>query len=238
LNLHGTPALVASGRRDVHGSPHHTQWMWHSKADNAILVNGEGQIKHSPKATGQIVHFDTSPGVDVVVGEAGESYENLDRWTRRIVFLKDYAIIIHDILEAPEPSTFAWNVHSAAQLAIDGQRLSYRADNGAFELELLHPQALAITQTDQFDPPPADWTNWDLNQWHVTAAADEKVRERQFFAVIRTGDSEATLDMEGQALRVTLPDGDATYTWNADGFTVTRDWPTDAASSRRYDKSF
>lgn len=222
LNLHGSPALVRSGRRDVHGSPHHTQWMWHSKADNAILVNGEGQIKHSPEATGRIVAFDTTPQVDVVVGEAAESYTNLDRWTRRIVFLKDYAIIIHDILEAPEPSTFSWQVHSAAKMAIDGQRLAYRADNGAFELDLLHPQGLEITQTDQFDPPPAEWTNWDLGQWHITAHAGEKVQNREFISVIRTGDTTHNLDLDAKTLTLTIPNGEATYTWTGQTFTITR----------------
>lgn len=222
LNLHGSPALVRSGRRDVHGSPHHRQWMWHSKSDNAILVNGEGQIKHSPMATGRIVAFDTTPEVDVVVGEAGDSYSNLDRWTRRIVFLKEYAIVIHDILRAPEPSTFSWLVHSAAEMGIDGQRLSYSADNGAFELELLHPEGLEISQTDEFDPPPAAWTKWDLGQWHITAHADEKVENREFIAVIRTSDSQVDLDMDGTSLAIATPDGTATYSWTTEGFTVER----------------
>ena len=222
LNLHGTPALVRSGRRDVHGSPHHTQWMWDSKADNAILVNGEGQIKHSPNATGRIAAFDTSPTVDVVVGEAAESYAHLTRWTRRIVFLKPYAIVIHDVLEAPEPSSFAWQVHSAAEMSVEGQRLSYKADNGTFELELLAPQGLTIGQTDQFDPPPAEWTGWNLRQWHVTATAEEKVRNREFIAVIRTGDTSASLDMDRGVLNIATPEGPAEYGWTSDAFSVSR----------------
>ena len=70
----------------MHGSPHHTGWMWDSRSDNAILVNNKGQIEHSPSATGRITHFETSPRLDVVTGEAGDSYTHLDRWTRRILF--------------------------------------------------------------------------------------------------------------------------------------------------------
>jgi len=95
--------------------------MWETKSDNAILVNGRGQFPHVATARGRITVFETSPTVDVVVGEAAESYEALERWTRRIVFLKPHTILIHDILDATEPSTFDWLLHGMGPFAIHEQ---------------------------------------------------------------------------------------------------------------------
>ena len=122
LNVNGLPALLNTGRRDVYGSPHHTDWMWNTKSQNAILVNNEGQPKHSPEAQGRIVFFDTSPTVDVVVGEAGDSYDNLNRWTRAIVFLKPDIIVLHDVLKAPEPSTYQWLLHAPSRFYDPGEK--------------------------------------------------------------------------------------------------------------------
>lgn len=184
LNLDGERVFLRTGRRDVYGSPHHQDWMWHSRSDNAILVNGEGQVKHSPKATGRITAFATSDVVDVVAGEAGASYENLDRWSRRIVFLKPDLIVIHDWLEAPEPSTFQWTLHAPGAFEIGNNAVTWTGDAGHVRVQFLEPAALALSQTDAFDPPPADWANFKLNEWHLTADAQEKVTVRSFLTLI------------------------------------------------------
>ncbi|GMU91851.1 MAG: heparinase [Candidatus Hydrogenedentota bacterium] len=184
VNVGGREALSQSGRRDLHGSKHHTQWMWHSRSDNSVLVNYEGQVKHSPASRGEIVAFDTSPSVDVVVGEAAHSYEQLDRFTRRIVFFKPGLVLIHDILEAKEPSTFQWTLHAPGEFAIEGNDVAWRGDARAVRLRFLEPAGLVLTQTDRFEPPPADWANFKLADWHLTADAQEKSTHREFVTVI------------------------------------------------------
>ena len=47
--------LVANGYRDLHGSKFHYQYVHSTRAQNAVLVNGEGQIPHSVAAKGEIV---------------------------------------------------------------------------------------------------------------------------------------------------------------------------------------
>jgi len=184
LNIGGEEALSPSGKRDLHGSKHHTQWMWHSKSDNAILVNGEGQIKHSPTAKGRISAFETTPRYDVVVGEAEESYEGLERWTRRVVFLKPNLVVIHDVLKAKEPSTFEWTLHAPAKFALTDNGATWQGNAGAVRLSFIEPAGLTISQSDQFDPPPAPWSSIKLTDWHLTASAPEKVAQREFLTLI------------------------------------------------------
>jgi len=189
LNINGQRVLRRTGRRDVYGSPHHKQWMWASKSDNSILVNGQGQIEHSREATGEITHFKTSERIDVVVGEAAQSYENLDRFTRRIIFLKPHVVVIHDILEAPESSTFQYNLHAKGPFEIANRRVMWTGEPGRIDIHFLVPTALTIEQTDQFDVPPHEWANFDLGEWHLTADARNKVKQQEFLSVIRVNDA-------------------------------------------------
>ena len=224
LNMRGKPVLLRTGRRDIYGSPHHRNWMWHSKSDNAILVNGEGQYKRSPKARGRILAFATSDGVDVVAGGAGQAYEHMDRWTRRLVFFKPHAILIHDICEAPEPSTYQWMLHAPSQFDIGEQRAAWAGEPGSIEVRFIHPPNLTITQTDEYDPPPAEWTKWDLGEWHLTAQPAEKATRQEFLTFIALDGAPVEVTCEGEAtpwkVSVRLPEDEARVLLKNHGFVV------------------
>ncbi len=224
LNLYGKRMLLQSGQRDIYGSPHHKDWMWQTKSDNAILVNGKGQYSHTIKAQGRISHFHTGKNFDLVAGEAGGSYENLERWARRIFFFKPDVIIIHDVLDAPEPSTFQWLLHAQQPFALGTQMLYLKTDAGKLEITFMKPAGLAFSQTNEFDPPPHDWANLDLKEWHVTAATETPEKSLEFITVIRVDNTvaPATLEEEenGTALSLKLPAGDAHVVLEKDRFQV------------------
>ncbi|NLE40025.1 MAG: DUF4962 domain-containing protein, partial [Pirellulaceae bacterium] len=225
LNKGGQRVFTRSGERDVHGSPHHKEWMWESKSDNAILVNGKGQIKHSPAATGFISAFESSPTVDVVVGEAAGSYENLERWTRRIVFFKPNVILIHDILEAPEPSTFQWTLHAIGTFALGEQEVQWEGEPGSARVRFLEPAGLNLSQTDQYSTPPHEWAKFNFGEWHLTAAAEEPVTHREFLTLITLDGADAQektakSDDGANQVSLTLPSGTATVELRPDGFKV------------------
>ncbi len=184
LNLRGERVLLRTGRRDIYGSPHHKGWMFETKSDNAILVNGKGQVPHRSDAVGQITGHHLSDTLDVVVGEAGDSYEHVDRWTRRLMFFKPGILLIHDILEAPEPSTYQWLLHTPGAFQIGENTATWEGSAGHIETQFLHPPGLEITQTDQFDPPPHEWANFKLDEWHLTAATSEKAARQEFITLL------------------------------------------------------
>lgn len=231
LNVRGRPMLVNTGRRDLHGTPHHREWMWQTRSQNAILVNGKGQRSHSPHAKGRIIEFETSPEVDVVVGEAGDSYDDLDRWTRRIVFFKPHVFVIHDVLEAPAPSTYQWLLHAPGAFAVEGARARYESEGAAVSVQFLVPQSLSISQHDRYDPPPADWARFKIHEWHLTAETVEKARQAEFLTLIRVDDAPVSWDLSGEIgeRRLTLkfdaeeacPPGRATLRLARDTFSVT-----------------
>lgn len=229
LTIGGQPVFLRSGRRDVYGSPHHKNWMWHTQSDNAILVNGESQLKHSAEARGELIAFHTSPVLDIAAGEAGASYENLDSWKRRIVFFKSHKtlmyVVIHDVLKAPEPSSYQWMLHTKGAMTIDDRHVSWEGEPGRVDVAFLYPDNIAVTQTDQYDPPPAEWTGWDLGEWHLTAEPREKAAQQEFLTLVTINGAKVGIDAAASSLprdiTLTLPTGTSRVQFDDAAITVT-----------------
>ncbi len=223
INLRGERALIRSGRRDIHGSPHHREWMWETKSDNAILVNGEGQFPHTHQALGEITHFYTSDALDVVAGEAGDSYRQIDRWGRRILFFKPDVVLIHDVLRAPEPSTYQWLLHGEAPFEWDERSVVWEMDHGRLDIHFLTPTTLTFSQTDTFDTPPHEWA-FTLDEWHFTAATSHPEQFMEFITFIRVDNADATARLEegdgGTLVRLTMPAETAHITLSEHSFHV------------------
>ena len=216
LTMGGKPVLVRSGRRDVHGSPHHVKWMWSTRSDNSLLVNGVGQYVHTPMAEGRITALESTHRYGIVAGEAGDSYKSLDGWSRRILFVKPDYLVIHDVIKATEPSTYQWLLHSQAEFGIEnGNHVTLEDEPGALDVRFLKPAGLETTQTDQFDPPPAEWAHFNLHQWHLTASTVEKAREQTFVVVIALNGASTEYILDGSTL--TLP-GDVTVELGKDAW--------------------
>ena len=186
LAVHGKPVLIWTGRRDWHGSPHHTKWMWETKSQNAILVNGQGQIKHTrTDVGGKIVAFHTSRDFDYVVGDASNVYgDAVKGFTRTILLAKPDVILIYDRLAASEPSTFSWLLHAPEKMEFADQS-AIVASNGESHarVSILEPRGLRVSQNDRFDPLPQKWPGW--RQWHLAAETPEARQAVQFITVVR-----------------------------------------------------
>lgn len=186
LSVKGDPVFIYTGRRDLYGSPHHSNWMWQTRSVNSILVDGQGQRSHSNARQGEITDFTTSPSFDYTVGEAAPAYDGrLDRFTRACLFIKPEALVLFDALEAPQPATFQWLLHSPREMQVDGQRIRARSekDTSGAVAQIVLPKGLKISQTNQFDPPPGRGVK--LTQWHLTAATTEPSAARDFVTVLR-----------------------------------------------------
>jgi hypothetical protein len=196
LSVAGDPVFIRTGRRDSYGSAHHRLWMWETKSANSILVNGKGQEAHTNRPLGKITHFETTPRYDFVVGEAAQAYPGrLKRFTRAVLFIKPHAIVIFDTLEAHEPSTFQWLLHSPHKMEVDGQTILASGKSAKVALHFAAPANLEITQTSEFDPPPWEWIK--LKQWHIQASTREKKTAVEFVTVIRPNLREAFLAQVG-----------------------------------------
>ena len=235
--------LISTGRRDYYGSPHHKDWMWATKSQNTISVDGVGTLKRSNRATGEILRFDSltladGTECDIIIGEAAEGFrlENdapeslkqkypegklLHSFRRSVVFLKPDVLIVYDNIAATKPAQIKYHLHAvkpfqpldvffpggksqandqvfanylkqrtgdialaapeAAALFLpieDQHNIAIRVEKVACRLDLLLPEKLTFTQTNQYDPTPQPKIR--IREWHLTATPPEETQEIEF----------------------------------------------------------
>ncbi|WP_197231589.1 DUF4962 domain-containing protein [Novipirellula artificiosorum] len=189
----GQRLLIRSGYRDTYGSEHHRDWMWSTRSVNNITVDGKGQLPHAAAARGRVVDFQTTPAIDVVVGEAGAAYRSsqstgeqrlLDRFTRAILFIKPDMIVVYDRLRAPKPSQYTYWLHAINDFQVHNpQDITIEAGDVRCQVQFLAPDGLQLSQTDQYDPNPRDRV--ELREWHLTADTADKSKSTEFVTLYR-----------------------------------------------------
>ena len=228
LYAFGERLLIRTGRRDIHGSEHHRQWMHHTKSVNCITVNGEGQLPNASDAQGEILDFHTSEHLDYVSGEASRAYAGrLERFTRRILFLKPEAVLIFDTLRAPESAQFEWRLHAPVEMDVRNLR-DIRVVNkaAACRVSFLWPDGLSLSQTDRFEPPPRPRIK--LIEYHLTAIPSAPARDQTFVTLLRphragellAGEAQFEEIDGGYAVTVPLATGRAAVLLQASGSNV------------------
>ncbi|KPK44354.1 MAG: hypothetical protein AMJ65_03255 [Phycisphaerae bacterium SG8_4] len=193
----GTALAIPSGYYGPsYGKPHHAQWTRSTKANNCILVNGQGQKIRSAKANGAIVDFKDAPGYSYVTGDATPSYAGrLNKCIRRILFLRPGLFLLLDEIEAPEASQYQWLLHAFEQMEIRDNQVTSRRRDATLNVALACPLGLNLTQTDQFDTPynygiPKAYHRDRANHWHVTAETVLRSKKTRIAAVMAVYDAD------------------------------------------------
>jgi hypothetical protein len=184
LNAFGEALLTTCVYRDLHGSPFHYQWAHSTRAHNALLVNGEGQIKHSPAPHGRIAEARLTPAWDYVAGEAAAAYGGrLSRYLRHVVFVKPDLVVICDEVAAVEPATCQFLLHALKPFEVDesASSLALELPKAGAVIKYLGPGRLVFRQWDGYEPKP---DRQFPNQWHVEAGTTEKRKELSVFTII------------------------------------------------------
>ena len=192
LTAYGVPLIVNNVYRDLYGSPFHKDWVWTTQAQNAVLVNGEGQKKHSADLGGRILKSDFQDGLDYLLGDATDSYEGrLTKAQRTVIFIKPDIIVLADDLEAPKPSTYQFMLHAQQEFKVEGQRLVLNRGNAGVVVDYVSRNAMKMRQwtgyspepdhkylaaTKGFEPPP---------QWHVEASSVDPALRSLIITVMR-----------------------------------------------------
>ena len=185
LWAYGKRLLIRSGYRDIYGSAHHKNWMWSTRSTNCITINGQGQKKHTTRAQGRITTFETTPTIDVVVGDAGESYEEgVELFKRAIIFVKPDLIIVYDRLRTSEPSTFKYWLHAVNEFHIgNGNNVTVKNEDVGCAISFHCRTPLTFAQTHEYDPNPRPRVK--LREWHLTAGTTHKKKDMEFVTVYR-----------------------------------------------------
>lgn len=186
-----------------YGMPHHAEWTRSTKANNSVLVNGQGQVIRDDKASGTISYFKDQKNHTYLVGDAAPAYMGrLKTFQRHILFLRPGIFLLLDQLEAPSAANFQWMLHAFDKMKTGKQKVSARREDARLSIWFDSKQNLEISQTDIFDTPyntgiPAAFHEEVKNHWHVTVETREKVLNSRIAALmaVDTGKDRIEIDI-------------------------------------------
>jgi len=177
LNAFGEELLMTCVYRDLHGSRFHYRYVHSTRAHNGVLVDGEGQIMHTPAPHGRIAAEKLTPTWDYLMGDATPAYGGrLTRAHRHVVFHKSGIILLYDDLVAAKPATFQFMLHAAREFEVNPGQTMLRVEQprAGVLVKYLSPTPLGFRQWDGYDPKPSrDFPN----QWHVEAGTQTRLSE-------------------------------------------------------------
>lgn len=203
----GTFEIFVRGRETVLDSglgwrahPNYFDRYRDSLAHNVILVDGQGQLKHTAESHGEMKTIEVSESADYAVGECSGAYENVERFTRAMLFLKPDVLVIRDIIRLDRPRTIEWLMHG------DGQFEAYmRGGNTGFNLTSENVQIQA------FVLQPGRWKytlhrGYKLTDWQtrhevthpVLAFVPEKSANTEILMVLTLGSVRESREFPGE----------------------------------------
>jgi len=156
IEAYGEPLAISTGARQLHGSPHHRQWMWHTKAHNSILIDNEGQVTRKPESAGEIINYQDEHAYVYTTGDATAAYGGrLERFHRHIVFIRPkYFVIIDDLKTTGKASTFQWLLHSPTKIRVNTDKniIVNQSGNVRLTSRFLMSEKMKYTQHTGFTP--------------------------------------------------------------------------------------
>lgn len=183
---------------------HRTGWYQHTRSQNGILVEGEGQ-PYSTEAFGWIARVLEGGGLAYAKGDASNAYRSAETGEdygvvknhRHLVMLQPDIIVIYDDLESEKPVEWSWLIHSLDELKVNSQNQIFEIDiNGKIASgNLWASNPLEMITTDTFAVSAVNWRGsldeegqlkiYDEDQWHLNATNSEKSSTMRFLCVIR-----------------------------------------------------
>jgi hypothetical protein len=173
-----------------YGMPHHAEWTRSTKANNSVLVNGQGQVVRDDKATGTINYFEDKETHTYLVGDATPAYKGkLRSFKRHILFLRPGIFLLLDQLEAPSEANFQWMLHAFDKMKTGKNKVVSRKEGARLSIWFESLQMLEISQSDKFDTPynkgiPEEFHKTVENHWHVTVETKEKALKSRIAAIM------------------------------------------------------
>lgn len=195
--LKGGKALAVPGgsRYPQHGTPFHTEYTQQTRAQNAILVNGKGQVRAGSEHGGRIAAFESTRHLGYVCGDATAAYGTLLKTARRhVLLIRPDVVVIVDDLEAPQPAEFQWLMHAFENLELDeaAQTLVSRRGDALMHVRLLAGDRMRFAQTDAWPVEPKKGfptarSPEPRKRWHFSASTNGSAAVRRIAAVMTVG---------------------------------------------------
>lgn len=225
----GKRTFFRTGYKVTMKDPHRTGWYQHTKSNNSILVDGEGQ-PYSTEAFGWIPEFLTGERLAYALADASNAYRSREtgedcgvtKFYRHLVLLKPDIVFIYDELESEKAVSWSWLIHSMEKVTLNPDENSFESvfDHARGIGKLWSSHSVNWALADTFDVPAVNWRNsmdasgnlktYDDGQWHLKAVSNGKNSAMRFLAVLQLGPdvtlSNISPEFQDGLVRVTVGD--------------------------------
>lgn len=178
LNAFGKPFIISSGYLDEYGSHHQKEWMSKPSSSNVITAT-DALIDLGIESSGDIQAHHFGNEFDYAWGQTTNRYgDNKMNFDRHVFYLKPKTFILFDEVEANQPETFKYHLHSPQEIsAFKQERLIVLSKPSGMRISLVTPINLIMETQNKTIPPSFSMPE---EQWHFTAAIPEP-REKSYF---------------------------------------------------------
>lgn len=200
----GQKLFYRTGYKVTMQDPHRTGWYQHTRSQNGILVDGEGQ-PYSTEAFGWIARVLEGGGLAYAKGDASNAYRSAEtgedygvvKSHRHLVMLKPNIIVIYDDLASEKPVEWSWLIHSLDEMKVNSQNQLFEVDISGKKASgnLWASLPVEMIPTDTFSVSAVNWRgsvdeegklrSYDEDQWHLNATNIEKSSAMRFLCIIR-----------------------------------------------------
>jgi hypothetical protein len=209
----GKRLFYRTGYKVAMDDPHRLGWSKHTKSQNGILINGEGE-PYSAEAYGNISRFMQGAQLAYMKGDASNAYQSIEtkedygvnKFYRHILLLKPNIIVIYDELEAAQDANWSWLIHCLEDMKLDSVHNSFTStiQNAKAVGKLWSSQAFGWQLTNKFDVPAVIFRNYkgmktkkyDDTQWHLKATNTDKTSKIRFLTVIQVSTDDQLLSFK------------------------------------------
>ena len=160
IHVAGRTMVMPSGYYDGFASPHHINWIWHTKSHNCVTLSDASQLMRSYDSIGMVEHDFENEHLVYLRGNADASYSRQAAKCRRhVIYLKSHGcFVIVDEFEALSGiySALQWNLHSWSEFQVDEANRQFVCERDGRKLTghfLFHNHAY-FTQNQGWDPEP------------------------------------------------------------------------------------
>jgi hypothetical protein len=176
LHVAGKAITMPAGYYDGYGSPHHTQYNWHTKSHNCITLSGAGQLIRGTDSVGAICNQFEDDNISYFCGVADKSYSDRAQKCRRHVCYikaKKYFVLVDEFVSLDtNSSSLEFNLHSWSPFQINEENKSFilKRDGSGLQGYFLYHYNSFFSLTEGWDPKPkVDETRsaWWLQQYHM-----------------------------------------------------------------------
>lgn len=218
----GERIFYSTGYYTSFADPHSLTSYRHTRAHNAILVNGCGQA-YGHEGYGFITRHIEGEEISYVSGDATAAYkattdeqfvtlhknnkiemtqknglgdESMERAIRHMAYVRPDIVVIYDVLESKEPATWSLLLHtiSPSTLSAKGE-LEYVSEKNQARASVYSNDKLTSSLTDEFFSPAIDFKKKYKgvpNQYHATYESAKKSSSMRFLTIIRLSDGDKT----------------------------------------------